>query len=151
MRYALMLTMLAEFLAGQGDAPAKTEKLVVRPVLWWSDLKRVSDGGGAPLLSTITCVTDPKAFVKEWDRLGLKGTPPRINFKEYVAVVVFRVAGLDFEANGGLEVDPQGNAKVIGPDAFTILTNAGWYSTTIGVFPRRGISAIDGRKLPAGE
>ena len=153
MRYAILLAVVGATAlpAARCQPPVGKEQQVVRPVLWWSDLKRVSDGGGGVLPATATLVTDPKGFAKEWDRLGLKGQPPKVNFKEYVVVVAFRVSGLEFEASGGLEVDPKGNAKVVGPHAFVIMTNAGWYSTTIGVFPRRGITTIDGQKLLASE
>ena len=153
MRSAILFAVLAATsqLATRAEPPVGKEPPVARPVLWWSDLKRVSDGGGGVLPSTTACVTGPKEFAREWERLGLKGAPPKVNFKEYVVVVVFRVSGLEFEASGGLEVDPKGIAKVVGPNAFVIRTNAGWYSTTIGVFPRRGIMTIDGHKLPAVE
>ena len=153
MRSAILLVVMfaAASLVARAEPPAGKEPLIVRPVLWWSNLKRLSDGGGGVLPATTTLVTDPKSFAKEWDRLGLKGQPPKVNFKEYVVVVAFRVSGLEFEASGGLEIDPKGDAKVVGPNAFVIMTNAGWYSTSIGVFPRRGITTIGGQKLPAGE
>lgn len=153
MRRVIRLAALAAVLplAARAEPPGGEVRPVVRPVLWWSDLKRVSDGGGGVLPATTAVVTDARAFAREWDRLGLKGPAPRVNFKEYVVVVAFRVSGLEFEARGGLELDPTGNANVVGPPAFVIGTDAGWYSTTIGVFPRRGVTAVGGQKLPAVE
>jgi len=129
------------------DPPGK-EPEVVRPVMWWSELGRVSDGGGPAMKSMTHCVTDAKGFAKEWDRLGVKGPMPRVNFKDYFVVVVFRESGLDFEITGGLATGPKGNAKVVGLPAHQLATNAGWYSTTLGVFPRRGIASVDWQNLP---
>jgi hypothetical protein len=128
------------------DPPAK-EPVVVRPAKWWSDLNRISDGGGSTLKSTTKLISDAEEFAKAWNQLGLKGEAPTINFKDYVVVVVFRQSGVDFKLSGGLETDAKGHAKVVGPPAHRIATNAGWYSTTIGVFPRKGIVSIEGQKL----
>ena len=152
MRLAILLSVLAVAspLAVRADPPAK-EADVVRPVLWWSDLNRVSDGGGPAFKSTTSCITDAKAFAKAWDMLGTKRALPKVNFMDYFVVVVFRAEGVDFELTGGLVTDPKGNAKVVGRAAHHIVTNAGWYSTTIGVFPRKGIASVEGHKLPAVE
>jgi hypothetical protein len=63
-------------------------------------------------------------------------------------VVVFRESGVDFELQGGLATNSKGNARVVGLAAHWLATNAGWYSTTIGVFPRTGIVGVEGQKLP---
>jgi hypothetical protein len=133
-----------------GDAPAK-ESEVVRPVLWWSDLSRVSDGGGPALKSHTELLTDAKSFAKFWTKCEMKGAAPQINFKDYFVVVAFRESGVDFQLNGGLAVGGKGDAKVVGLPAHRIVTNAGWYSTTIGVFPRKAIVSVEGHKLPAVE
>ena len=152
MRVAILLTMLAAgiTLTARSEPPDGKERSILRPVLWWSDLDRVSAKSGAVLPSKTTCITDPKEFDKEWARLGFTATPPNVNFKEYVVVVVFRINGLDYDAKGGLAMDAKGNAKVVGvntiPFADSDVTD---YTTTIGVFPRRGITTINGQQLPA--
>ena len=148
MRRFLLVVILAALASPglYGDPPAK-EKPVVRPVMWWSDLGRVSDGGGPAFRATTRLISDAKEFTKVWNQFGLKGPVPRVNFADYFVVVVFRESGVDFELHGGLAIDPKGNARVVGLAAHWLATNAGWYSTTIGVFPRTGIMSVEGHKL----
>ncbi len=128
--------------------PPKEKKKVVRPVLWWSDLGRVSDGGGGVIPARTEVAADADGFAKLWKTHKLPGVPPRVNFREYVVVSAFRVSGVDFSVSGGLAVDAKGNAAVVGTPAFIIATNAGQYSTTIGVFPRAGLERVEGQAVP---
>jgi hypothetical protein len=145
-RFILFVLLAAAPSTGLCGNPPGKEK-VIRPVMWWSDLGRVSDGGGPAFKSTTKLIADAKEFTKTWNRLGLKGPVPRVNFKDYFVVVTFRESGIDFEVHGGLATDAKGAAKVVGFPAHHMATNAGWYSTTIAVFPRRGIVTVEGQKL----
>jgi hypothetical protein len=150
MRYAMLLIMVTvtPVLDACSDQPRKKER-VVRPAMWWSGLGRVSDGGGPALKATSESIADAEAFGKLWKNLGLKEAPPRVNFKDYFVVVVFRPFGLDFELSGGLAIDERGDAQPRGMRLDADNMNSGVYSTTIGVFPRAGIKSVEGKKLPA--
>jgi hypothetical protein len=152
MRFFIPLVILATTTSSDlAGAPPAKEKRVVQPALWWSDLGRKSDGSGPTFKATTRLISGAKEFATVWNQLGLKGEVPRVNFKDYLVVVDFRVSGIDFRPTGGLAIDPKGNAKLAGLPAHWIQTNAGWYSTTIGVFPRKGIVSVEGQKLPAAE
>ena len=145
----LFVGLVAAGGAGQSDDPAaKADPKVVRPVVWWPDLNRVSDGGGGVIPARTEVAADVAAFAKLWAAQKLPGAPPRVNFRDHVVVAAFRVSGIDFAPGGGLAVDARGNATVVGTPAFIIKTNAGAYSTTVGVFPRAGIVAVEGRPVP---
>lgn len=144
----IILATAATVLLACSDPPRKEDR-IVRPALWWSGLGRMSDGGGPAFPETCELVTDAEAFDKLWKKLGLKEAHPRINFKDYFVVVVFRPFGLDFELGGGLAVDERGDAQPRGMRLDADTMNSGVYSTTIGVFPRDGIRSVQGKKLPA--
>ncbi len=74
-----------------------------------------------------------------------------MNFKDYIVVVVFRHDGVDFGGHGGLAVHADGEAKVVGWPVAYKATNAGWYSSTLAIFPRKGITSVEGQKLPKGK
>src|SRR5262245_1643550 len=112
MRYAMLLAVVAAAqLVGKCPAPPKGEPRIARPALWWSGIGPISDGG-ARLDPSSTLVTDEKTFAKLWKQLELKGDIPRVNFRTYFVVVVFRAGGLDFGFGGGLVINDRGDAKV---------------------------------------
>ncbi len=112
MRYAMLLAVVVGTPSlGVGAAPPPKESQVVRPVMWWSGLNRVSDGGGPGLKPSTGLITDAKAFLTLWKQLELKGNAPGVNFKNYFVLVDFRRFGLDFTLGGGLAVDDRGDAK----------------------------------------
>ncbi len=152
MRSLILLIVAVAIVAPtvSADPPAQ-QTPVLRPALWWSDLRRVSDGGGPALKASTRLVGDAKGFAEVWAQLGLKGQAPAINFKDYFAVLAFRRDGLDFQLLGGLAIDAAGDAKVVGLPAHPLVTNAGWYSSTLAVFPRTGVVSVDGHKLPKAE
>lgn len=151
MRIIMLLAVLAAEMslplsAAGFEPPAQKERSVVRPVMWWPDLKMVNDNKVLP--STTTCFNEAKQFNEEWSRVVFTSRPPFVNFKEYFVVVTFRELGLDYGTSGGLEVDAKGNAKVLGEPIYPHTdSDRRTYSTTIGVFPRRGITTIHGQKL----
>ena len=150
MRTFFLLTILLSLpaLALSAEPPIKEAKTTVRPALWWSDLNRFSDGGGEGVKPKTSLLTTTAELTKVWVEMKLKGELPKVNFKDYFVVVVLRVSGVDFD-NGGLATNDKGEAQVVGLPAHHIVTNAGWWSTTIGIFPRKGIVSVEGVKLPA--
>src|SRR5581483_1271171 len=107
-RYAMLLAIMVESLplGVHADLPRK-EAQAVRPVLWWSGLNRVSDGGGSGLKPSTDLITDAKAFSTLWKQQGFQGEAPRVNFEDYFVLVDFRPFGLDFTLSGGLARLPQ--------------------------------------------
>jgi hypothetical protein len=145
----LTLTFLASESFGQKkDAKPPKEPKVVRPAIWWSGVGRISDGGGGGLKPTTDLITDAEAFAKLWKQVGFKGEVPRVNFKDYFVLADFRAFGLDFTLRGGLALDERGDARAVGLRADPDNMNSAIHSTTIGIFPRAGITSVGGKKFP---
>jgi hypothetical protein len=133
------------------DPPAKEPKML-RPVMWWSGLNRVSDGGAGGDEQTVILISDAKEFNKVWTSLGTKVDAPQVNFKDYFVLVVRKPLGLDLSPPfGHLALDDKGEAKIRGLNAHPDSMNSRFHSSTIALFPRSGIKTVEGSKLPAGE
>jgi hypothetical protein len=152
MRYLVCLALIVTGQwSGVSAAPPGKEPVKVRPVLWWSGLNPVSDGGSGGGGQKIVLVTDAKAFAKLTRALELKGPCPQVNFKEYFVLVVHKPLGLDLsQPFGFLAVDGQGEAKVRGLPVHPDSMNSAIHSSPIAVFPRSGIKTVEGKKLPPG-
>ena len=163
-RFALM-TLFVAVAQAAADEPSKplaapvAKSQLVRPVLWWSDLNRFSDGGSSGPKPRLAVLADAGQLAAEWDALKLTMPVPKVDFQANFALLIFRESGFDFrksggltaraEIEGGLMVDPQGEAKLLGVPASITGTNAGWHSTTIAIFPRQGIVTVEGQKTAA--
>jgi hypothetical protein len=150
MRHVVLLLVVVAPLAAVGAEPPKKEEKehVVRPVLWWSGLGRISDGGGR-LDPSSALITDAEAFAKLWKQYEMKGAVPRVNFADYFVVADFRALGLTFEFAGGLVIDARGDSKLRGLPRDDDVMNSAYHSTTIAVFPREGVKSVAGKKLLA--
>jgi hypothetical protein len=150
MRYVvLLLVAVVPLHTLRGEPPKKEEKeRLVRPVLWWSGLGRISDGGGR-LDPSSALITDAEAFAKLWKQYEMKGEVPAVNFADYFVVADFRALGLTFEFGGGLVVGEGGDSKLRGLGLHPDVMNSQFHSTTIAVFPREGVKTVAGKKLPA--
>ncbi len=73
MRALILLIVVGTIAAPAALAgPPAEETPVVRPVIWWSDLARISDGGGPAFKPSTEVITDAKAFAKVWAKLELQ-------------------------------------------------------------------------------
>jgi hypothetical protein len=67
---AVLLLLVAPLPPAVSGGPPAKEPRVVRPVLWWSDLGRISDSGGPAFKPTTRLITDARGFAKAWEQLG---------------------------------------------------------------------------------
>ncbi len=125
------------------------EPKLVRPILWWVGVNSFSDGGSGGVKESTHCFTNAEAWAKQWELLKLPGACPQVDFEKHVVVLAQRVYGLNFEPHDGLVVGEKGEARLVGRKHTQVIMNAGIWSTTIAVFPRKGIESIDGVKLTA--
>ena len=151
MRYLLVFAMvIVGPLSVYHAAPPAQEPKLVRPVSWWSGLNPVSDGGAGGDKQEVDLIAERKELAQAWKYLGLKGTVPEVNFKDYFVLVVRRPLGLDLHS-GGLAVAEGGEAKIQGRGVHPDEMNSRIHSSTIAIFPRSGIKTVEKTKLPATE
>ena len=155
MRYVVLIVVMAaaHFQAFGEESKQKNERekeRLVRPVLWWSGLGRISDGGGR-LDPASALITDTEGLAKLWKQYQIKDEVPRINVEDYFVVTDFRALGLTFEFAGGLAIKEGGDAELRGLPRDADVMNSMFHSTTIAVFPRAGVKSVAGKKLPAVE
>ena len=110
----------------------------------------ISDGGAGGDKQEVDLIAECKELAQAWKYLGLKGTVPEVNFKDYFVLVVRRPLGLDLHS-GGLAVAEGGEAKIQGRGVHPDEMNSRIHSSTIAIFPRSGIKTVEKTKLPATE
>jgi hypothetical protein len=151
MRILVLLAVIVVWpLSGFAADPPAKEPAVIRPVLWWAGLHPHTDVGGGGGGQDVQLITRARDHTRVWKLLEPKAQVPEVNLKDYFVLVVHRPGGLTF-LFGGLALDDQGEAKIGGIDEHPDNMNSRIYSSTIAVFPRRGIKTVEGKPLPAVE
>lgn len=147
MRSLLSLALLAGLVSvASAAAPPPEPPKIVRPVLSWSALRPVYDGGARVSDDwEIDLLTEPKELAQAWKYLALPLPTPQVNFDEYFVIVVRKPLGLRF---GGLAVDRRRQATIRGFAEHWDNRAGRTHSSSVGVFPRAGITTVNGKKLP---
>jgi hypothetical protein len=150
-RSLLSLALVAGFVSAcPAAAPPPEPPKLVRPVVSWSALNVYYDGGsGVKDYLEVDLLTERKEFAQAWKYLAQPQPMPEVNFDEYFVVVVRKPLGLRF-SSGGLAVDRRGQARLLTGFPEHPDNRAGrTHSSSIGIFPRAGITTVNGKKLPA--